>query len=109
SLEVAGDEPAEGVADEPAVLSETPVVVVVGGGEDVVDDGGQDRHVVLPHRGRQREVDGGVLQRREPSREDGLGEGSDEVAASGGDGRLPLLIGQPTGAVPLIQGVQASV
>ena len=106
--QVTGDETAQRVADEPAVLGQ-PVVRIRTRVEDVIDDHRQDRHVVLPHRLGQGDIDRGVLQRRQPAREHGLRERADQVATPGCDGRGPLLIRQATGPVAFIERVQASV
>ena len=46
SLEVAGDQAAQGVADHAAVFGQAAVMVVAGvRGQDAVDDHGQDRHL----------------------------------------------------------------
>ena len=96
------------MADQAPVLGKASVGVVAGG-EDVVDDHGQDRHLVLCDGGGEGEVDRGVFQRREPPRQHCFGQCTDEVTASGGDGARPLLVGEPAGAVALIEWVQAGV
>ena len=106
--QVAGDEAAQRVADEPAVLGE-PTVGVVGrvGCEQPVDDHREHGHVGT--RGRRRSSAtsiGGVLQRGEPPVEHGLGERADEVAATGGDLAGPLRVVEPAGAVALVERVE---
>ena len=93
--------------DEAPVFGEASVVAVGVGGEEPVDDHGQDRHRVLPDGGGQGRVQGGVFQRGEGPAEDGFGEGSEEVAAPGGDGGRPRLITQSCGPVALVQGVES--
>ena len=96
------------MADEPAVLGQ-PAVGIRARGEDAVDDHRQDRHVVLPHRLGQGDVDRGVLQRRQAAREHGLRERADQVTPPGRDGRGPLLVRQAAGPVAFVERVQASV
>ena len=105
--EVAGDESAQGVADESSVLGE-PAVGVVGrvGGEESVDDHREDGYVGAADRAVEGDVDGGVLERGEAAFEHGLGERADEVAAAGGDLAGPLRVVEPGGAVALVERVE---
>jgi hypothetical protein len=96
------------VTDDPAVLGQ-PAVGIRARGENVIDDHRQDRHVVLPHRLGQGDVDRGVLQRRQPAREHRLGECADQVTPPRRDRGGPLLIRQAAGPVTFVEWVQASV
>ncbi|MPN25806.1 hypothetical protein SDC9_173222 [bioreactor metagenome] len=95
------------MADEAPVLSKPPVrICCLAGAEDVVDDHGQDRHIIAAHCLGQGGVDRGVLQRRQWPGEHGFGQCPDEVAAAGCDGGGPLRIVHSCGPVSLIQGVE---
>jgi len=62
--QVATDEAAQRVSNEPAVFRQPPILVNVGcWGAKTVHDHRQDRHLRIPHRRREGGVDGGVLQR----------------------------------------------
>jgi hypothetical protein len=91
------------VPHKAAILSE-PAISVSGwvGREKAVDDHRQDGNLARANGIGKGDVNGGVLQRREPSVENCLGERPDELSAPSGDLSGPLNVVEPDGAVALV-------